>query len=263
MKKQLLLALSLLPLAARAQGVGLGTSAPAVSAVLEVRARVSLTSLTDARAVPGPAPYLLVFNTNAAVLGGADFYYNAGAASNSSWVRLNTGAVTSDDLGSHVATQALNLQGSALIGRATDIGAAVGMGVRTDGELNPKQNTAGYALSVGYQAGASSMGSGPTTGSPDLTNTVALSYAATVGASNTSQLGNVAISSLRYQAGLTMTSDARCKYDVRAPRPVSYRLDEVRQQGVYLHQAMAGPQPRRPAPTRLSGYGAGHPGAGL
>jgi hypothetical protein len=80
--------------------------------------------------------------------------------------------------------------------------------------------------------------SGPAVGSGALTNTVALGSQATVAASNTIQLGNVRITALRCQVGLTATSDARFKYDVQANvpglafitalRPVTYRFDQQR-----------------------------------
>ena len=66
--------------------VGVGTTTPDASAALHVSAtnkgvlfpQVNLASLTDAAAVPSPAPSLLVYNTNAALSGGVGFYYNVG-----------------------------------------------------------------------------------------------------------------------------------------------------------------------------------------
>ena len=62
--------------------VGIGTTAPDVSAALEIRAsnkgllipQVTLTSLTDGNTIPTPGTGLLVFNRNAAVSGGVGFY---------------------------------------------------------------------------------------------------------------------------------------------------------------------------------------------
>jgi len=71
-----------------------------------------------------------------------------------------------------------------------------------------------------------------------LRNTVALGYLALVNTSNTIQLGGGDIRLLRCSAPLTVTSDARFKYDVRADvpglafiqrlRPVTYRFDNAR-----------------------------------
>ncbi|MBO0357620.1 hypothetical protein J0X19_06660 [Hymenobacter sp. BT186] len=94
----MLLLVGLNPLAVQAQ-VGVGTTTPDASAALHVSAtnkgvlfpQVNLASLTDAAAVPSPAPSVLVFNTNAALSGGVGFYYNAGTAAAPAWTRLNTG----------------------------------------------------------------------------------------------------------------------------------------------------------------------------
>lgn len=80
--------------------VGVGTTTPDASAALHVSSpnkgvlfpQVSLASLTDAAAVPSPAPSLLVYNTNASLSGGVGFYYNAGTSAAPQWTRLNTGA---------------------------------------------------------------------------------------------------------------------------------------------------------------------------
>ena len=77
---------------------------------------------------------------------------------------------------------------------------------------------------------------GPATGI--LSNTTARGNGAVASASNTSQLGNASITGLRCKVGLTITSDARFKYDVQANvpglafitalRPVTYRFDDAR-----------------------------------
>jgi len=111
------------------------------------------------------------------------------------------------------------------------------------------RNTTGqYNLFSGYQSGYNNVtgnnntalgyNSGPDSNSPDLTNTTALGANATVFASNTIQLGDANIYFLRCQVGLTVTSDARFKYDVQANvpglafierlRPVTYRFDQAR-----------------------------------
>jgi hypothetical protein len=50
--------------------------------------RISLASLTDATTIPSPAPSLLIFNTNAALIPGAGYYYNAGTSGAPEWVKM-------------------------------------------------------------------------------------------------------------------------------------------------------------------------------
>ena len=64
--------------------MGIGTSTPNVSAVLDITSaskgllipRLSLTSATDASTIPSPATYLMIMNTNAALPNGAGLYIN-------------------------------------------------------------------------------------------------------------------------------------------------------------------------------------------
>ena len=82
------------------QGVGLGTTLPHASAMLDMASttkgvllpRVALTSLTDNTTVPYPAASLLLYNTNAALNGGTGFFYNSGNSVSPQWVRLSTAA---------------------------------------------------------------------------------------------------------------------------------------------------------------------------
>lgn len=93
----------------------------------------------------------------------------------------------------------------------------------------------GYNNTTGGNNTALGYNSGPGLGNGALTNTTALGNAASVTTSNTIQLGNAAITALRCQVALTVTSDSRFKYNVRADvpglafiqrlRPVTYRLD--------------------------------------
>ena len=125
------------PFAARAQGVGIGTTTPDAKAALDVTA-------TDKG--------LLVYQTDGTASGGSQsgFWYFAGNPA--AWTFLNpTGAA--DNLGNHAATQALNLAGNALTGTGASIGTAVGLGVRADGGLNLGQNTTGNNVYLGFQAG--------------------------------------------------------------------------------------------------------------
>lgn len=101
------------------------------------------------------------------------------------------------------------------------------------GYLSGVFNTTGY----NNTALGTNTGPAPSSGGA-LTNTTALGANATVFASNTIQLGDANITSLRCQVGLTVTSDARFKYDVQANvpglafierlRPVTYRFDQAR-----------------------------------
>jgi hypothetical protein len=79
-----------------AQAVGINTSTPDASAVLDIQSnnkgilipRVSLTSMTDATAITNPANSLLVWNTNAALLFGAGYYYNSGTPDTPQWLGI-------------------------------------------------------------------------------------------------------------------------------------------------------------------------------
>jgi|GEM_PF-1082229 len=85
-----------------AQNIGINTtgSAPDNSAILDIDAtdrgllvpRVSLSSISDAVTIPGPATSLLVWNTNVAITGGAGagYYYNAGTPASPNWLKLMT-----------------------------------------------------------------------------------------------------------------------------------------------------------------------------
>ena len=164
-----------LPFCVRAQGVGIGTSAPDASAALDIVSSAKgalLPRLTAAQrtGIAAPATGLLVFQTDGAQAG---FWYYAASGG---WTFLNPGG---DNLGNHTATQNLNLQGNALVGTGADIGTAVGLGVRADGGLNLGQNMASGDVRLGYQAGAAA-----TTGG----NSVFVGYqsgaATTVGSNN-------------------------------------------------------------------------------
>ncbi|UOR06437.1 tail fiber domain-containing protein [Hymenobacter aerilatus] len=137
--------------------VGIGTSAPDASAVLDVAApnKGLLIPRLDSAArvgIPAPATGLLVFQTNPR----QGFYYYSGAGWRYLPDQTRTGG---DNLGNHMATRVLNLQGNALVGTGTSLPAGVrGMGVRADGGLNLAQNTPGENLYVGYQTGQANTG---------------------------------------------------------------------------------------------------------
>jgi hypothetical protein len=85
----------------KAQNVGVNATGaiPNASAMLDVSAtnkgilvpQVNLASLTDATAIPNPANSLLVYNTNAAITGGAGYYYNSGTSAVPVWSRFRAG----------------------------------------------------------------------------------------------------------------------------------------------------------------------------
>jgi hypothetical protein len=103
--------------------------------------------------------------------------------------------------------------------------------------------TGGNNLFVGYRSGITNttgtnntlLGTNANVATAALTNATAIGNGATVSASNTIQLGNANITALRCKVALTVTSDARFKYDVQANvpglafisqlHPVTYRLD--------------------------------------
>ena len=187
-----LLLLLAFPLAARAQnGVGIGTTAPDASAALDIVSSAKgalLPRLTAAQrtAITRPATGLLVFQTDAP----AGFYFNRGTPAAPDWQPM--GASGGDNLGNHTATQALQLQGNALIGTGASVGTAVGLGVRADGGLNLGQNTVGNNLYLGFQAGQAN-----TTGS----NNVFSGYQS--GENNTTGYNNVFSG---YQSGRSNTT---------------------------------------------------------
>ena len=140
-------------LAAQAQGVGVGTTAPDASAALDIVSSTKgallprLTSIQRGN-IANPATGLLVFQTDAPM----GFYYNAGTTTTPQWQLLNPAG---DNLGNHTATQALNLGTYALTGTGANLGTTRGVGIRADGGLNIGQNTTGNNIYLGYQAGQS------------------------------------------------------------------------------------------------------------
>ena len=148
-------------LAAQAQNVGIGTTAPNASAALDIVSSTKgalLPRLTSAQrgTIANPATGLLMFQTDAPM----GFYYNAGTAAAPQWQLLNPNG---DNLGNHTATQDLKLGTYALTGTGADLGTIIGLGIRADGGLNLGQNTTGQNIYLGYQAGQSN-----TTGSNNL-----------------------------------------------------------------------------------------------
>jgi hypothetical protein len=98
MKKNMLIILAgllCLQFSVAAQSVGIGTTTPNASSILELAGnkgilipRVSLTGTTDITTIPTPANALLVYNTNNGLPDGRGFYYY-NTISNQ-WIRLAT-----------------------------------------------------------------------------------------------------------------------------------------------------------------------------
>ena len=104
----LLLALPLVTLTARAQNVGIGTTAPDVSAALDIVSSdkgALLPRVAAAAAIASPATGLLVFQTGSP----AGFYFNAGTPGSPSWQQLATAAGATI-----TATNGLTKTGSAI-----------------------------------------------------------------------------------------------------------------------------------------------------
>ena len=163
------------PLAVQAQtssgSVGIGTTAPDVSAALDIVSSTKgalLPRVADATALATPATGLLVFQTG----GTPGFYYNAGTPAAPDWQRLVT-PVSGSFIQNGTTPQAgsnFNISGNgtvggtltatnavvstALTGNGASIGSAVGLGVRADGGLNIGQNTSGNNIYLGYLSGS-------------------------------------------------------------------------------------------------------------
>ena len=134
------------PRLAQAQtgGVGIGTSAPDASAALEVKSTTQgllLPRLTLAQrtalgtgTIAAPVPGLVIYQTNST----PGLYAYDGTA----WVRLGA-----DNLGNHLATQALNLGANALVGN----GGTTGLSIDNAGNAQlPAANAYRYATAKSY-----------------------------------------------------------------------------------------------------------------
>ena len=157
-------------LTARAQNVGIGTTAPDASAALDI---VSTTrgllaprmTSTQRLAIVSPAVGLLVYQTDAA----AGYFYNAGTPLAIDWQPVLRATATILNGTSQQPNSNFNISGTgmmanasvstALTGSGADLGSVVGVGIRADGGLNLGQNTTGGSIYLGYQAGKVNTGS--------------------------------------------------------------------------------------------------------
>lgn len=96
MKKFIVFLLSILIISQTSsfsQNVGVGTATPDASAALDIQSagkgllipRVNLLTTVDMTTIPSPATSLMIFNTNAALPGGAGYYFNSGTPSTPDW----------------------------------------------------------------------------------------------------------------------------------------------------------------------------------
>ncbi|GAB3826458.1 hypothetical protein [Hymenobacter jeollabukensis] len=120
-KSYLLLAGALLATSgAFAQSVGIGTGAPATTAMLEVASTTKgmlVPRMTSAQrtAISSPAQGLLVYQTD----GTAGFYYNNSTTSTANWLWLPDKVSAGDNLGNGTATSAVKLAGNSLSNNGT------------------------------------------------------------------------------------------------------------------------------------------------
>ena len=201
--------------AARAQGVGIGSTTPDASAALDVVSttkgllvprvtQAARLAMGVAASSPDPATGLLVYQTDGAQPG---FWYNAGPGTAPVWTFINP-ASAGDNLGNHTATTDVQLGSHLLLGTGPYTGSAKGLGVRTDGGLDLGQNTAGNSLYLGYQAGQAN------TGGSNLFQGYKSGFSNTSGALNTfsgfktgySNIGGSGNTFSGYQAGYSNTT---------------------------------------------------------
>ena len=148
--------------------------------------------------------------------------YRAGYSNSSG----NTNTFVGRQAGYNNTTASSNV----FFGYQAGVGTTIGGSNVFIGTNSGQTNTTGPAnTALGDNAGPASTA---------LFNTTALGNGASVSTSNTIQLGNAAVTTLRCQVALTVSSDARFKYDVRPNvpglafitrlRPVTYRFDTAR-----------------------------------
>ena len=106
---------------ATGQSVGIGTTTPDASAILDIKStnkgllvpQVSLTSSTDVTTVPTPATGLLVYNTSDAIASGTGFYYNSGTTVAPVWTKLQSSSSSGWGLAGNAGTDtAVNFLGT-------------------------------------------------------------------------------------------------------------------------------------------------------
>lgn len=117
---------------------------PDLSAILELKSDtlgllIPRMTLNNRNNINSPAYGLLIFQTD----NEPGFYYNNGSPETSNWTKLSDGGSsgTGDNLGNHIATQNINLNGNYLTGNGTTLGlyvtptGSVGIGTTTPSNL--------------------------------------------------------------------------------------------------------------------------------
>ncbi|OON67688.1 tail fiber domain-containing protein [Hymenobacter sp. CRA2] len=146
------------PAALRAQSVGIGTTAPASSAILDVSVPNPATNpkgflpprLTKVQreAIQNPVAGLLVYQTDSPSGSAAGLYLYGG----SSWTLLPD-AGSGDNLGNHVATQNLVLNGNQLVGGTATTPGTVGLRINPEGLVRIGSTSTGGRPAAGFPYG--------------------------------------------------------------------------------------------------------------
>ncbi|MCS7074250.1 MAG: hypothetical protein NZ108_07270, partial [Bacteroidia bacterium] len=138
--------------------IGIGTSTPDASSILELHSTTQgflAPRMTQSQrlAISSPATGLLVYQTD----GTAGFYYYDG----STWTMISSGS-GGDNLGNHIATQTIRLNGNWLSGDGDNEGVwvanngNVGIGTNSPQEkLHVAATTIGNAMMISTSAGIS------------------------------------------------------------------------------------------------------------
>jgi hypothetical protein len=183
MKSLLLTLMScILLISGYSQGVGIGTTSPNGSSMLEITAtnkgllipRVTLTGTTDATTIATPATSLLVYNTATTSDVVPGYYYNSGTSGSPVWIRLNTstlvtGTNSGETLNWNSATSKWQVTGTSALALGNGAGqTSQGIGAVALGNLAGNSNQGTNAVALGNGAGNSIQG----------TNAVALGYGA-------------------------------------------------------------------------------------
>jgi len=149
------------------QGVGIGTTSPNGSSMLEITAtnkgllipRVTLTGTTDATTIATPATSLLVYNTATTSDVVPGYYYNSGTSGSPVWIRLNTstlvtGTNSGETLNWNSATSKWQVTGTSALALGNGAGqTSQGIGAVALGNLAGNSNQGTHAVALGYGAG--------------------------------------------------------------------------------------------------------------